>query len=72
MTTITANSSNQQVGFVNAISTFFKRLGNSFEQSGVSHNDAYIASARDLGDLERRLRQIDRSNIQNEAWMKGF
>ncbi|WP_194270669.1 DUF3563 family protein [Glaciimonas soli] len=72
MTTLTANSSHQQISVVAAISTFIKRLGHSFEQSNTAHNEAFLAEARDLSDLEHRIRHIDRSNIQNEAWLRGF
>lgn len=76
MSTLTLNSSTralaQPVGFVGAIASFFKNIGNAYEMSEAARKEAYLAEAVDLYDLEYRIRQMDRETVQTAAWMKGI
>ena len=76
MSTLTNNSSAltlreaaQPVGFVSAVASFFKRIGNAYEMSEAARKEAYLAEATDLYDLEYRIRQLDRGTRQTAAWM---
>jgi hypothetical protein len=76
MSTLTINSSTgalaQPVGFISAIASFFKHIGNAYEMSEAARKEAYLAEAVDLYDLEYRIRQMDRETVQTAAWIKGF
>lgn len=76
MSTLTVNSSArtlsqvaQPVGFINAISAFFKRIGNAYEIAEAERKEAYLAESADLYDLEYRIRQLDRGTAHTPAWM---
>jgi len=76
MSTLTVNRSTstlsqaaQPLGFVSAISAFFKRVGNAYELAETLRKEAYLAESADLYDLEYRIRQLDRGTEQTPAWM---
>jgi hypothetical protein len=43
---------------------FLNRLGSLFARASDRERDAYLESSTDLADLERRMRQFDRSEYQ--------
>ncbi|CAD6561849.1 DUF3563 family protein [Paraburkholderia sabiae] len=52
------------------ISRLFLFLTKSYDQRVKEHNDAYLAEATDLYDLEFRMRKIDReSQLRQPSWM---
>jgi len=52
------------------ISRLFLFLTKSYDQRVKEHNDAYLAEATDLYDLEFRMRKIDReARLRQPSWM---
>ncbi|MGV2290897.1 DUF3563 family protein [Trinickia sp. YCB016] len=52
------------------LSRLFLFLTKSTEQRVKEHNDAYLAEATDLYDLEFRMRKIDReASVAYPSWM---
>ncbi|MEM5384213.1 DUF3563 family protein [Paraburkholderia phymatum] len=52
------------------ISRFFLFLTKSYDARVKERNDAYLAEATDLYDLEFRMRKIDReSQMRHPSWM---
>ncbi|MEM5370671.1 DUF3563 family protein [Paraburkholderia azotifigens] len=52
------------------ISRLFLFLAKSYDQRAKEHNDAYLAEATDLYDLEFRMRKIDREGqMRQPSWM---
>ncbi|SIT43045.1 conserved hypothetical protein [Paraburkholderia piptadeniae] len=52
------------------ISRFFLFLTKSYDERVKERNDAYLAEATDLYDLEFRMRKLDRdSQMRDPSWM---
>lgn len=55
------------VHFVNV----FKRLAESSERRESKRQEAYLAEATDVYNLEYRMRELDRQNRSKPTWMSG-
>lgn len=54
------------------LSRLFLFLTKSADELEKEHNDAYLAEATDLYDLEFRLRKLDRQRaVRHPSWMSS-
>lgn len=52
-----------------ALWKFVNEITKSAEQRRIEREEAYLAEAVDLYDLEARMRDIDRQAMKGPAWM---